>query len=387
MRVLHITSNLDPIAGGPARALDGLARAQVSAGLQCRVLSTWQGQRDDELIDSLRNAGIGVTLVGPCVGALKRHPQLGETVRREVAEADILHIHALWEEVQYLAAVAAFRSRVPYVIRPCGMLEPWSLSQGWLKKRLYIFWRLRRVIDRAAAVHYTTERERELALPLRFQTRGFVVPNGIDLREFHELPASGSFRARHERIGNKRMVLCLSRIHPKKGFDLLIAAFAQAALENTVLVIAGHDDVGYMGSIDALVRTHDVEDRIVFTGRLGSAERVEALVDADVLALTSHQENFGVAVVESLAAGTPVIISDQVAIAAEMEKTGAARVVPLSVEIIAAELRRWSQDQDSLKRAASEARPLICSRYDWNRIAQRWRDEYESLAGSTRSPR
>src|SRR4051794_25326163 len=130
MRVLHVISAIDPRAGGPSSALAGLASAQAREGLDVRVISTWRdadGWPGEEVIKSI---GAPVRLIGPAKGKLVRHPDLAREVDAAVAEADIVHVHALWEEIQHRAAKSARRWGVPYVFRPCGMLDPWSLSQS-----------------------------------------------------------------------------------------------------------------------------------------------------------------------------------------------------------------------------------------------------------------
>ncbi len=385
MRVLHVTSNVDPLSGGPARALHGLALSQKRAGIDCRVISTWQDELDQTLVKEMRAAGIEVTLIGPCREPLKRHPDLRAAMKAAVGNADLLHIHALWEEVQHVAASEARSRRLPYLFRPCGMLDPWSLSQGRLKKQFYMLWRLRSHLNHAAAIHYTAADEQAAAAPLRLKAPGLVIPNGLDLEEFRDLPARGTFRRSDERLGDRPLLLALSRIHQKKGFDILIPAFAKCETPGAVLVIAGPDDVGYTPQVVAMAKLHGVLDRIVFTGLLDSRRRIEALVDADLLVLPSYQENFGVAVVEAAAAGLPVVISDRVAIHQEISDAGAGAVVGLDADQLAATLRTWLADGSRREAASRKARPYAFENYDWNRIAERWKLEYRRFMDAGRS--
>ena len=121
-------------------------------------------------------------------------------------------------------------------------------------------------------------------------------------------------------------------------------------------------------------------DRVIFTGMLRGRERVEALVDADLFVLPSYQENFGIAVIESLAAGTPVVISDQVNICNEIRAAGVGGVVPTQVEPLAPEIARWMSDERLRSDASRRAIPFVRERYDWNQIARRWVEHYETLA-------
>lgn len=386
MRVLHVISSLDPTTGGPAHAVVGLAAAQKKEGMQVRVLSTYGAAEDPHPVaETLRGQGVGVELVGPAVGALRRHPELVGTVDRLIGDADVVHVHALWEEVQHQAALAARRRSVPCVFRPCGMLDPWSLSQRKWKKKLYMAWQLRRDLNAAAALHFTAEAERDRAKPLGLRPPGIVEPNGLDLTEFDSLPPKGTFRSRYAaQLDGNRIVLFFSRLHPKKGLDLLAPAFAQAKLVNAVLVIAGPDSDGYGATVREMLERHGVADRVLFTGMLRGADRVAALADAELFVLPSYQENFGIAVVESLAAGTPVVISDQVNICGEVIAGGVGGVVPLDVAALAREINRWMSNDVLRGAAAAKARPFVWERYDWRRIARRWGEHYARIVGEAR---
>src|SRR5205823_9103283 len=169
------------------------------------------------------------------------------------------HIHALWEEIQHQAATTARGRCVPYIFTPHGMLDPWSLAQGRWKKRLYLAWRLRRDLDSAAAIHFTSERERELSSRLSLKPMTLVEPLGIDLAEFEDLPPRGEFRSAHSELAGKTVALFLGRLHQKKGLDVLIEAFAQHRVANAALVIAGPDD-GYGATAQELVRRHRLSE-------------------------------------------------------------------------------------------------------------------------------
>jgi len=379
MRVLHVISNIDPSLGGTSTALIALARAQRRAGLEIDVLSTFTTP-SEAAAEELRRAGIGVMLIGPTAPPLYRHPQIELSLREQMPKADIVHIHALWEEVQHRAARVARELRKPYVMTPHGMLDPWSLGQSRWKKRIYLALRLRSDLNHATAIHYTSEIERDLAAPLKLKPGTIVEPNGVDLAEFHELPTRGGFRAKHALLAGERpIVLFLGRVHPKKGLNLLVSAFAQAAPTNAVLVIVGPDADGYGNEVRALAKQHGVADRLLFTGMLRGRDRIEAFVDADLFALPSYQENFGIAVVEALASECPVLISDQVNIHREITAGGVGAVVPTEVEPLARELGRWMTDENLRRQAGARGPAFVRERYDWNRIAEHWTRHYASL--------
>jgi glycosyltransferase involved in cell wall biosynthesis len=316
---------------------------------------------------------------------LSAHPQLAQTVQEAVAQADVCHIHALWENIQHFGARAAERRGVPYIVRPCGMLDPWSLRQSKWKKQLYMAWRLRRNLQRAAALHFTAAAERDLTKPLKLSTPAIVEPNGVDLKEFEQLPPRGTFRSAYPAIGQRPMILFLGRVHPKKGVDLLVKAFSKTTTSDAMLVIAGPDWDGHTAQIRQLVQSLGLTDRVIFTGMLHGRHRIEAMVDADLFCLASHSENFGIAVVEALAAGTPVIISDQVNIYQEIAAAGVGTAVPLDVSAFTSSLDRWLADRSLRQEAASRCRDFVWQNYDWNQIARRWIEHYVRLRSGQRT--
>jgi glycosyltransferase involved in cell wall biosynthesis len=381
MRVLHVISGIDPRLGGTAAVVSGLAAAQREAGLDAAVATHYSPADDRAAATALRARGISVTEIGPVAGRLGRHPDMSRTIDALAAQFDVVHVHGLWEEIQHTAATAARRHNVPYLMTPHGMLDPWSLAQGRLKKRLYMTLRLRAHLNRAAAIHFTSDEERDRTAPLRLRPRAIVEPNGIDFREFDALPPRGTSRQRHT-IPPGLMILFLGRLHAKKGLDLLVPAFAHAALPDATLVIAGPaDSDAYQADLTRLVAQHQLDSRVIFTGMLHGVDRLALLADADLLILPSRHENFGIVVAEALACGTPVLVSDKVNIHRDVRGAGVGAAFALDVGAIARELKRWGTDEPLRRAAATRAAPFARARYDWAAIARRWIDHY---AGITR---
>ena len=385
MRVLHVVSSIDPQSGGPVAALVGLTTAQEKSHITVSILATWRRNQNLSYVDLLRDERINLQLVGSTIGPLSWHRQINATLHAMLENVDVVHIHGLWEQVQHLAATAAFSRRIPYVIRPCGMLDPWSLSQKKLKKMAYMAWRLRTNLDRAAAIHFTSRTERDQTKSLGLRTQSLVEPNGVDLSEFQHLPTPGTFRARYPSISDNPLIVFMGRIHPGKGLEYLVPAMAKVKPTNTVLAVVGPDSKNFRSTVEALVARHGLQDRVIFTNALYGADRVTALTDADLFALPSDHENFGVAVVESLAASTPVVISDRVNIHDQIAAAGVGGVVPTNIDMLAEELSRWLSDEPLRRKAAKAARPFVQENYDWRRIAQHWRDHYANFLAATQT--
>jgi glycosyltransferase involved in cell wall biosynthesis len=384
LRVLHVISGLDPQNGGPTTALVGLAAAQVAIGMDVTVLATWKIRDGFPVADELRSKGVNVVHVGPAKGKLSTHPMLRHHATASVAAADIVHIHGLFEDAQHHGARAAQRRGVPYIITPHGMLSPWNMSRNRLFKRIYLAVRLRKNLNEAAALHFTSEVERDLVAPLGLRPKAIVQRLGLDLSEFRELPAAGAFRKRWPQLGSRPFVLFLGRIDYKKGLDVLIPAFAAAKLGDVPLVIAGPDRDGYEPAVREMVAPHALGERVLFTGMLRGRERLEAYVDAGLFALTSHQENFGITVIEAMACGCPVLISDQVNIHGQVTEARAGEVIPVDVQRTATALEQWMADEPTRRAAGGRGRAFALGHFDWRTIAQEWQSHYSLLAsGST----
>jgi glycosyltransferase involved in cell wall biosynthesis len=301
-------------------------------------------------------------------------------VAEGVARADVVHIHAVWEEIDHVAAKAAAARGTPYLMTPHGMLDPWNMSKGWWKKRLYLLVRLRRHLNRAAALHATTRTEADGFARLGLRTPTIVEPLGIDAAEFADLPDRGAFRRSRPELRGAPYVLFLGRLHRGKGLELLIPAFAKAAPADFRLVVAGPDSGDFRREVDRLVAASNVTGRVMFTGMLQGRDKLAALAGAEVLALPSFHENFGMAVVESLAAGRPVLVSDQVQLWREIVDAGVGGVSGTTVEAVAGLLGQWLRDPARVEAAAGRARAFALARYDWNVIARNWVRHYGRLA-------
>jgi glycosyltransferase involved in cell wall biosynthesis len=312
MRVLHVISGIDPRGGGTTKALLGLATAQCRAGLDVRVIATWRDPDAFVSAGQLERAGVGTKMIGPAGGLFFGHADLPRALDDEICSHDVVHIHALWEDIQHEACRIAARLRVPYIVTPHGMLSQWSLSQHAIRKRIYLAWRLRRNLNAAAALHFTTAPERDSAAVQRLYPPAIIEPLGADLAEFASLPRRGLFRERHGLAETRRLIVFLGRIHAGKGLEYLVPALAELNDRDAMLAVVGPDSRGFQRGVERQVAQLGLGSRVIFTGMLTGEEKLSALVDPDLFSLPSSHENFGLSIIEALASGTPVVISDQV---------------------------------------------------------------------------
>lgn len=395
VRILHLCTSIDPAAGGPSNVLARLARVQAERAArssgppgQVSIIVADAPDAVKGVAAELEAVGVRVHAGGPGAGPFCKGPMVERLIRDALAAPqgpgtgppDIVHIHGLWQHTPHFGARAARQAGVPVIFRPCGMLDPWSLNQGRIKKKLFLELRARRDLNGSAAIHYTTETERRLVEPLRLRPRAWVIPNGIDWSEFEVLPPKGRFRAAHG-IDQRPLIVFLSRLHYKKGIELLLPAFAHAAPKDAVLALVGPGEGDYVQQLRALAADLGVRERVLFPGMLKGPARIEALHDADLFVLPSYQENFGVAVIEALAAGTPVLISDQVNIWEEVQAAGVGVATPCRTEAVGEALRRMLSDRERLQAMGAAGREWARKTFPWTAIAELVETMYRDVIG------
>ncbi|MGH7006708.1 MAG: glycosyltransferase, partial [Alphaproteobacteria bacterium] len=231
-------------------------------------------------------------------------------LRSLLPDASFVHIHGVWEPILKQAALTARRNRVPYCVQPHGMLDAWSMKQKRLKKTLALHLGYRTMLNGAKFLLALNADEARLLEPLKLAAPKRIIPNGIFLEEFADWPAKGFLARSMPELEGKRIVLFLSRLHAKKGLDLLVQAFARLAASHpdVDLVIAGPDG-GERHKLAALIGRLDLAGRAHLIGPVYGEDKFKLLADADCFCLPSHQEGFSVAITEALAGGLPVVIS------------------------------------------------------------------------------
>lgn len=391
MKVLHVIPGIAPRYGGPSRAVLGMCRSLREVDIETLVATT----------DADGKARLGVERGRPTTyegvpaiffprqasEGFKYSRPLAAWLEERVSDFDLVHVHAVFSHSSLAASRAARRSGIPYVVRPLGSLAPWSLQQKRLRK--VVLWRLgvERILKSASAIHYTTPEEQRLAEPLRLAP-GVIIPVGVD-EAFFQLSGPVSFPKLYPCLGERPYVLTLSRLHPKKGLELLVRSFLEVSGEprdEWRLVIAGTGEPGYVERLRALVRECRGGDRVLFPGWLDGEARVAAVREAALFALTSRQENFGISVAEAMASGVPVLVSDSVNLSEDIQRENAGWVVPLHPEAIRGALVRALADGAERRRRGAAGRRLAQSRFRWMRVAGELLGLYRSLSKAQRSP-
>jgi glycosyltransferase involved in cell wall biosynthesis len=308
-------------------------------------------------------------------------------LRRNVRHYDIVHIHAIWSFATVAASRAAERCNVPYIIRPAGMLSSYSWQQSSWKKRAYWNCLERRTIQNAAAFHATSEPERSEIHSVCPEAHVFTIPNGVDDSAFC-VPRNGDLLRRRCQIMNENLpiVVCLSRLHPKKGIvDLLLPAAAESSYPY-ILVIAGANDPrtpNHDRDIRDAIKRFGLENRVQMLGFVPPSERWSIYDGADAFVLPSQSENFGVVVAEAMARSCPVVVTDAVQSCSHVAAAEAGEVVHCDVDALAQALDRIVSDAARRQRYGEAGRKYAEQHFRWDRIAPKICAMYDRCLSAT----
>jgi glycosyltransferase involved in cell wall biosynthesis len=358
MRILHIISNMRPEAGGPQEAVRLLLR-NTPAGYSCEIVTL-----DDPASEFLQTELWKVHALG---SAAKLTPWL----RQNRDRFDGVILHGMWESLSF-AVLRAIAGHKPYMVYPHGMLDPYfkrAFPLKHLKKWLYWlavqYW----VMRRAFRVVFTTEAERDLATQSFWLHRwnAMVVGLGAEAPPEDLAKCSAAFFDRCPAVQGHRFLLFLGRIDKKKGCDLLISALAASTPDDPTLhlVMAGPDSSGWASELQAAATKSGIADRIHWPGMLKGDAKWGAFAASDAFILPSHQENFGIAVVEALACGKPALITRPINIAKDVAIDGCGLVEDDTLRGTKLLINRWLALTD-LERAAmsTRAKESFAARYD-----------------------
>ena len=394
LRILHVISTLAPASGGPTQVLRELTGAQVSVGHSVVICTTDRGnpvreRLPDSWFRETFSERVEVKAFNVEYAPLLVSLEMGGWLRGKMQAFDVVHIHGLYRFPPTYAAYQARRSGLPFLIRPHGALDPFlygTSTRSIRMKRVYERWFDLPNLHAAGAIHYTAQEERERASFLNLGAPSFVVPNGLDWARYRALLTRGALRARWG-LGDAPLVLFLGRLHFKKGLDLLIPAFdaLRQRIPGVQLVIVGPENDDYGQKVRGWVRERGLDADVHFVGSLEGQDVVQAYVDADVFALPSYTENFGMTVAEAMACALPVVISDQVNIHAEVASAGAGLVTRCDADEVAHALETLLSDADRRSTMGAAGRRLVRERYTWPAIVEALTGEYEAVIERTKA--
>ena len=371
MKILHVVPSISHNTGGPSRSVQGLVAGLNTVGVEAWLMTLYSGE--EPWVEGVAHFVNG-------------EPFENVTIR---IKPDIVHMHGLWNFDQHRCAVICRRWRIPYVIAPRGMLEPWSLQQKWIKKRIARFLYQDRDLKYAAALHATAESEAEQFRKLGFRNPVIVSPNGVNV------PKNFSRVERVDRV--ERRVLFVSRMHPKKGGLELVEAFKKVVSGGAeewrswkvelVYTVSGEFEREYEAKVRARVKELGLEEQFIFTGALNDDEKWAAYGRADLFVLPTYSENFGIVVAEALWAGVPVITTKGTPWK-ELEDRECGKWIDLPTEgsnpsdwsaLVAALECMMSMSDDERRQMGESGRRLIEGKYSWDAVVEEMVEGYEKI--------
>lgn len=387
MRVLHVIPSVAPARGGPSQAVLQAVAALNAAGVSAGIVTTNDAAEAvlDVPLDATGDFGGAPVRFfprwSPRVRALREFAYshgLALWLARHVTDYELVHVHALFSHAATAAMRAARRAGVPFVVQPHGLLCDWSLRQSAWRKRAYLALLERANLEAGAAIVYTTEQERNEADALRLPPPAVVVPFGVDVPA-RRPDARVAIRRRFGLSSDEPIVLFLSRLHPKKGLERLLDALVAAHRRRFAVVVAGGGDAAYERALRARAQAGPLAARVHFTGFVDGEFKQQLLQGADLFALTSYSESLAIAVLEALAAGTPVLLSPEVPLAGLVERARCGWVAP-SIGLAAAVSAALDAQSEP---AGAEARAQRCrdvaAAFSWDAVARGLRDLYAAL--------
>jgi len=296
-------------------------------------------------------------------------------------EFDLAHIHALFSPVSSLAAAVARHQQLPYILRPLGTLDPADLQKKRQLKQLYAALLERPNLKGAAAIHFTSDQEAKISERFGTMSQDIVLPLGVK-PVVQNSQAGQAVRARYGIPDDRPIILFMSRLDPKKGFDLLLPALQQLTAEEQFhFVLAGSNsqDPAYERQIYAQIQQSALAERTAIAGFVSGEDKAALLQAADLFVLPSYYENFGIAVAEAMVAGVPVVISDQVYIWDQIQQAEAGWVSPCTVSGLVEQLRLALADGAERQRRGENAKAHALKNYSWEAIAHQMIETYRQI--------
>ena len=398
-RVLHIIPTYEPAwaFGGTVTATSHLCREMADQGLDVSVytmnVNGKGGVLDVPVNRKVDLGGVKVFYFGCTFGESKAFYSRGlsEKLKSTIAEFDIIDVSAIWQLAQVKTSKLCLKHRIPYVVTPHSSLMSWAFDMVGNQLRKKLYWHLvgKETIQRAQAIHYLSEGEREVSEERSYPVPSFIIPNGIRYERFVRRPEQGKEIRKMLDIGRKTfLILFLGRIHPKKGIELLLQAMPKCiAINRDIhLLIAGPTEDGNYGKkLKGICNNLNLNDYVTWHGPVPNKEVIQFYSSANLLALPSLVEGVSMGTIEAMAAGLPVLMSDRVANYREIARDNAGIVVKCEKQSVQAALLRIVQDSEQLEILGRNVLLSVQKRYDIRNIAKLNIQAYKDIIEGTRT--
>ncbi|HIK11972.1 MAG TPA: glycosyltransferase [Oscillatoriaceae cyanobacterium M33_DOE_052] len=384
MKILVVVPALGAIYGGPSKSVIELVNALGSLNINVDVVTTNANGADtlDVPLQTWINEKFYRIQYFPCwwLNDYKISLPLTKWLFSHVSDYNLVHTNAIFSYVNLPAYWACQWHKVPYVVTPRGMLEPWALAYKSGKKRFYYAWLEKPALERSKAIQMLAASEADRVKNLQLKAPLIIVPNGVQSQDFEKLPDPELFYQHFPETRNKPLILFLGRIDPKKGLDLLASAFekVRAVRPDTHLIVAGPDNIGFLPTAQSYFAVAGCDEAVTFTGILSGLIKYAALAAARVYVAPSYSEGFSMSVLEGMASGLPCVITTGCNFP-EAGEAKAARVVPINSDDIASAILECLQHPEAAKEMGDRAREFIFQKYTWHQIATNLSQIYQAI--------
>ncbi|NEU79743.1 glycosyltransferase [Nostoc sp. UIC 10630] len=390
MKILHIIPSIASVRGGPSQAVIEVVKALRDENIEAEIVTT--NDNGNDLLDVPLGRRIEYNQVpvnffkrfSPKVGSIREFAfsrELTIWLWQNVSKYDLLHVHAIFSYPSTVAMAIARFQGVPYIVRPLGQLCEWSLQQSSRKKQIYLQLIEKANLNYSKSIHFTSKQEQQEASQLNLSSPSFILPHGVDIPNINP-NARQHLRQYLNLPDDEPIILFLSRLHHKKGLEYLIPALGKLSDYRFTFVLAGSGSQEYESEIKSLLVSNGIKNRTHITGFVKGEIKDLFLQGADLFALTSYSENFGVAVLEALSAGIPVIVTPGVALANLVAQENLGYVAEFDVTAIAAAIQQVLDCPEEAQKRGDRARKFVLENYTWDRIASKLISVYTDIIES-----
>ncbi len=386
MKILHVVPGIEAATGGPGRIAASLCNSISQMGFEIDIITTKDPLQRYKLIDTDAGKSNILFFERWKYETYAFSIPLKNWLTTNIKKYDIVHIHSVFNYPTQIAAELAIKAKIPYVIAPHGMLEPWALAYRAWKKRFFYDFAVKPALKKAQAIHVTSSPEATNIKSLEISKNLVLIPNGINGEEFNSLPNPEIFYQQFPSLRGKKLIVFLARIDPKKGLDLLASAFTRVheLFPNSHLVIIGStttSDTQYLDSVKQYFIQKNCLNNITFTGMLTGQIKLSALAAATIYVSPSYSEGFSMSVLEGMASGLPCVITTGCNFP-EAENAQAVRVVNINSDDIANALIWCLEHPEEAKMLGDRARNFVLDNYTWYRAAENMIQLYSQLVNN-----
>lgn len=384
MNILLVVQFFSPKDGGSVLSTYELAKQLNRKGHEVNILTT-DYQIDQDFVQSLEGVKVLQFHCIANIGNFLLSPSINEYLNINLHTFDIIHMNNFRTYQNIMVHKYAKKYGIPYILQPRGTVP--TISKSKQKKIFDMFFGYDIIKDASkiiASSKIESDQYWDVFSEIKYE-KIIHIPNGIDLELYNNLPKKGEFKRKYSININNKIILFLSRIHERKGADTLVEVFSKLKNEfvNIKLVVAGPDE-GFLNKLKILVKKLNIENDILFPGPLYGRDKLEAYVDADVFILPSKNryESFGNVVLEALACGTPIIVTNNCGVS-EWINNDVGYIVEYDKNQFQNNIVNILKDEKLRDKIGEEGRRFVIEKFGWDKIIEKIEDVYTSTINAS----